>query len=101
MIHALKSLNRGESLQDPLPDLGQLLSKAAAQYSAEVDAGSNVGGSKNGKTSPGETEGGADLGLPQVMTSLAKAIHVCIHVKELLDNNLERYNQVYDIAVQN
>ena len=47
------------------------------------------------------TEGGADLGLPQIMTSLAKAIHVCIHVKELLDNNLERYNQVYDIAVQN
>jgi len=103
MIHALKSLNRGESLQDPLPDLGQLLSKAAAQYSAEVGAGSssNAGGSSNGKTSPGEAEGGADLGLPQIMTSLAKAIHVCIHVKELLDNNLERYNQVYDIAVQN
>ena len=56
MIHALKSLNRGESLQDPLPDLGQLLSKAAAQYSAEVGAGSssNAGGSSNGKTSPGE-----------------------------------------------
>ena len=94
MIHSLKNLNRGEALSDPLPDINQLLKAACQQYGAEVKA--------NTKKEKASGEGSPDgPGLTQVMIQLAKAIHVCVHVKELLDKNLARYNEVYDIAVVN
>ena len=95
IIHSLKSLNRGEALSEPLPDINQLLKVACQQYGAEVKSNAKKEKASNGEGSP---EGPS---LAQVMTQLAKAIHVCIHVKELLDKNLARYNEVYDIAVVN
>jgi len=86
MAESLRRLNRGESLEEPLPDVSGMVKTVSSQYGVETKAAK-------------AKKGGGDDDIGKVMTGLAKAIHVCIHVKELLEKNLPRYNEVYDIAV--
>ena len=96
---ALRALNAGQtsSSESPIPNIHALLKKAVDEYSLEIKAKSG-GGRKDSAT---DSSGDAGDGLTNVMASLAKAILICIHVKELLDRNLNRYNDVYTFAVQN
>ena len=96
---ALRALNAGDkpaSSESPIPNIHALLKKAVDEYSLEIKAK----GRKDSATDSSGDAGSGD-GLTNVMASLAKAILICIHVKELLDRNLNRYNDVYTFAVQN
>jgi len=97
MAATLRALNAGEQPPEDLTmvNVNALLKAAASDFGAEIKAKGSSGGSGDG-SDPKEAEG-----LANVMSSLAKAISVCIHVKELLDKNLTRYNEVYNFAVQN
>jgi len=95
MACTLKALNEGEHPEDlPMADIKGLLKGATLAFGAEIKAQAKA--EKAGGDQKDNTEG-----LANVMSSLAKAMSVCIHVKELLDKNLNRYNEVYNLAVQN
>ena len=81
---SLRGLNDCQKLTEPLPDLANLIKVAAASCSSEI---------KNNKKKHKDSEG-----LVNVMSSLAKAITICIHVRELLDISLDKANKVCELV---